>query len=201
MLDVNPGLRSAYELYKAAKTGKEEALDRINGRREKLANMPAPINLIINLAQLVGFEYEYRPADMRDEYKFSELMFSYGQYVAQELSRTPGEYPLSSLWFHRNAMINLTTGKPQPWEANFSTEIEGEYFSTSLKAEQVLARRADKPLVSVRPDDSPFLYLPEGYRMVVCNEPSWRCQDQYETCRPATELRITGLSDEPKLLS
>ncbi len=123
MLDVNPGLRSAYELYKAAKEGKEEALERINSRREKLANMPAPINLAINIAQIFGFEYEYRPADMRAQYKFSKLMFNYRQYVVRELSRTSGEFPLSSLWFHKNAMINLTTGRPQPWEANFSTQM------------------------------------------------------------------------------
>src|SRR5216684_710211 len=98
MLDVNPGLRSAYEQYKAAKNAKEAALDRINDRREKLAHMPAPINLAINVAQiLIGLEYEYRPENMRAVDSNHKYMFAYQQSVARELSQTPGEYPLSSL--------------------------------------------------------------------------------------------------------
>lgn len=200
MLDTDPRLRGAYEKYKAAEAAKEAALARINSRRNKLANMPAPLNTLINVAQLFGYEYEYSPEDMREVDRNTALMHGYQQDVSIELGRTPGEYPLSSLWYHPNAMISSRDDKPQPWVAHFTTQIEGDYFSVDVKTERILARKTkEQPQIQVRTGNIPILSLPERYRMLVCTEPDWRCQDDYVSCRPA-EFRITKLAARPKLL-
>lgn len=201
MLDLDPGLRGAYEQYRAVKAAKSAALARINGRMDRLANMPLPLNTLINIAQLFGFEYEYHPQDMREVYENDDLMLMYQQDIVREWGRTPGEYPLSSLWYHPNLMINVINGRPQPWVAYFSTQIEGDHFSVDLKAESVLARRTkEEPKIQVRAGDAPILSLPDGYRMRLCTEPDWRCQDDYVPCQ-SVDRRVTKLTGKPQLLT
>lgn len=200
MVDLDPQLRGAYQEYKAAKAAKEAVLARINARSERLVTMPAPLNLAINFAQLLGFEYEHRPKDMRDLDEKTALAYWCKKDIERQLTRTPGEYPLAAVSYHPNAMINMVNGKPYPWVVHFRSKVEEDYFNSDVSAEKILVRKASEPLVQVRPKDTPILHLPDGYRMRFCTEPEWRCQDEDIYCQ-SLAVGLTGLSEKPTLLN
>jgi hypothetical protein len=184
MIDVDPRLRGALEQYKAAQAGKEFTLARINGRMDKLSSMPAPLNIAINLAQLVGFEYEYRPKDMKALEHSEWLVYRSERTLKERLAKIPGRYKINGVTYHPSDAKVYSNARP--WEVHFGAQVGTELFFVGLRTDRFMVQKAKdgKAIVEVKGEEEPsLLHLPEGYSVKICTEPAWECVDDRQPCR------------------